>query len=236
MRKTGWCRECGEWIETEPDGSCPQGHAAECVEAVHSSGPASLASQGVGVGEMPASFERFGWGAYFLMPIWGVVYGSTAVLGWWLLSLLATLLVATVASGASQPAALAAVSSVSSVVQIAIHLWVGMNAYRWLWKREQLRLSVVPGATPRFTVSAFMAKQVRWLIAGAVLTVLSVIGLALLMSEDPNAAATREQLGITQAEIMTAAIWTLAEVGFAVWLASRMRRGVTDGDEPPSSV
>lgn len=230
MAKTGWCRECGKWVETESDGACPKGHGPECIDALHSSDPGSAASQGVGVGEMPASFQRFGWGAYFLMPIWGVVYGSNAVLGWWLLSLLATFVIVSLAAGVTEPAAIAAVSSASSVVQIAIHLWVGMNAYRWLWKREQMRLALVPDAHPRFSVSTFMAKQVRWLVAGATLTVLSVLGLAFLLTGDPNAQAVREQLGVTPTEIMSAAVWTFAEVAFAVWLAGRMRRGEADDD------
>lgn len=229
MPRTGWCRECGEWVEVGEDGSCPKGHGDDCVEAVHSGGE-SAASQDVGVGPMPPTFNRFGWGAYFLMPIWGIVYGSTAVLGWWLLSLVATFLIVSLAAGVTDPAALAAVSSVSSVVQIAMHLWVGMNAYRWLWKREQLRLEVVPDAKPRFTVATFMARQVRWLVAGAALTLLSVLGLAVLLSGDASAVDVREQLGITEVEITASAVWTLAEVVFAVWLAGRMRRGDADGE------
>lgn len=228
MPKTGWCRECGEWVEVDESGACPTGHGPDCVDAVHSDDGGSAASAGVGVGEMPASFNRFAWGAYFLMPVWGVVYGSSAVLGWWTLSLVATLVIVSLAAGVTEPSTLAAVSSLSSVVQIGLHLWVGMNAYRWLWKREQLRLEVVPGATPRYSVAAFMAKQVRWLVAGAVLTVLSVLGLALLLSGDAAALAAREQLGVSEVEITASAVWTFAEVVFAVWLAARMRRGDAD--------
>ncbi|MDZ4168308.1 MAG: hypothetical protein U1E26_01445 [Coriobacteriia bacterium] len=228
MPQTGWCRDCGDWVYVQDDGSCPNGHGPECVDAVHtdtgSSGTATIAS--VGVGDVPPDFERFSWGAYLLMPLWGIVYGSSMVLGWWALTLATTLLIVSVFSSGGNPAAIAASSSISSVVQIGIQLWVGMNAYRWLWNKEKLRLAAVPDAKPRFRTTEFLAKQVRWLAAGATFTVLSLLGLAILgLSGEATAVATREQWGITTNEVMVAAVWTFAEIALAVWLARKMRAG-----------
>lgn len=227
MPRTGWCRECGDWVDVLDDESCPNGHGPESVDAVHVDRGAERAVDGsVGVGEMPPSFERFSWGAYFLMPLWGIVYGSNMVLGWWALSLATTFLIVSMFAGGTNPAATAASSSLSSVVQIAIHLWVGMNAYRWLWKKEQLRLTALPGEKPKYRAPEFLARQIRWLIAGAVLTIMSLLGLAFLgLSTEASAVTAREQWGITPDEVMIAAVWTLAEVVFAVWLAGRMRAG-----------
>jgi hypothetical protein len=207
------------------------------VDAAHEESKTSIrgavtGGAAFGVGEPPAAVYRFNWGAFFLSPLWGIVYGSSAVLGWWLMSLLATLLIAGLAGGASAGSGMAAASSAASVVEIAIRLWIGMNANTWLWKRERTRLEVVAGSKPRWTIVAFMAKQLKWLVVGATLAVLSVLALAFLgLSTDPAVIAARDQLLLSRAQIGMAAVWTFAEVAFAVWLAARMRG---EAEAPPA--
>lgn len=227
MARAGWCRECGEWVWVDAEGACQRGHGAECVDAVHESEPVA----DFGRGEMPERLERFNWGVFFLMPLWGLVYGSSAVLGWWVLSIMATFVIGSLINGAASASAVAGASSAATVVGIAIRLWVGMNANKWLWKRERLRMELIEGARPRYTVLAFQSRQLTWLIAGAVLTVLSVLGLAVLgLSTDPVISDVRAQLMITPVQVTAAAVWTFAEVALAAWLAARMRK---DSGAPP---
>lgn len=178
-----------------------------------------------GVGEMPPALERFNWGAFFLAPLWGIAHGSAAVLGWWLLSVIATFSVAGLAADTAAPTIAAGASTLSTVIGIAIRLWVGMNANRWLWRREQLRLQVLGGARPRFSVHHYEARQRGWLAAGVVLTVVSFAGLGVLgFSDAEGVRAIRDELQVTSLEIALVAGWSVAEIVFALWLAARMRR------------
>ena len=228
MARTGWCRECGEWVWLDEGGACPNGHGSECVEAVHE-GPVAegedSAPDAFGVGDMPASLDRFNWGAFFLMPLWGIVYGSSAVLGWWLVGMTVTLLIASLIGETSSASAIAGASSASSVVEVGIRLWAGMNANRWLWKRDRMRMEALPGLRPRFSVTRFSARQMNWLIAGAIVTAFSIVGLGMLaLSGDAVAVDMREQLALTPDKIGVAALWVFAEVALAVWLAAKMRK------------
>lgn len=233
MSRTGWCRECGAWIDVEPDGRCPRGHGAECVDAVHAEAGGfgdGGSAQGFGVGEMPAIAKRFNWGAFFLTPLWGIANGSSAVVSWWLATLFITLGISSMLTPTSSAAAIAIASSVAAVSEIGIRLWVGMNANRWVWQRERMRLTVLEGTQPRFTVGTFLGRQLKWLVAGAVLTVFSVLGLAVLgLATTPEAVQMRTTFGITSTQIVASGVWTLAEVVLAVWLSRQMRRE----QEPP---
>lgn len=232
MARTGWCRECGEWVEVTPEGGCPNGHGSECVDALHEAN----AQRAFGSGEMPRSIERFNWGAFFLMPLWGVVHGSAAVIGWWLVQQASALAIASLVGVTSSGSAVAAASSAGMVINIAIGLWVGMNANRWLWRREGLRLQLIDGARPRFSVGRFMSRQLAWLIAGGALTVISMIGLAYLgLSSDPTVEQMRREFMIGTTDITVAAVWTFAEVALAAWLASRMRRETGGQDRSPAA-
>lgn len=231
MAKTGWCRECGEWVSVGPDGGCPNGHGADCLEAVHE----ATAQRPFGVGDMPSGLDRFNWGALLLMPLWGIVYGSGAVIGWWIVQQFSAISISSLVSATASGSAVAAASSVAMVINIAVGLWVGMNANRWLWRREALRLQVLKGAQPRFSVGKFMSRQLSWLIAGGVLTVISMMGLAALgLSTDPVVVQMRTEFMIGTADITATAVWTFAEVALAAWLAARMRSDAVrrDGSAP----
>lgn len=229
MGRTGWCRECQVWTQVDENGSCARGHGADSVDAVHDEASASKqkssAVGGFGVGEMPRELERFNWGAFFLTPLWGIVYGSAAVLGWFLVGLLFTLFLASFLDPTSALATITIAATIAAVVEIVIRLWVGVNANRWLWARERARLDAAAGArAPRYDVATYQGKQLKWFVVGAVLVVLSTLGLAFLgLAQTTDVQQIREQLSITRVQIATSAFWTFVEVVLAAWLARKMR-------------
>jgi hypothetical protein len=73
-------------------------------------------------------------------------------------------------------------------------------------------------------VTAYQGKQLKWFVGGAVVVVLSAMGLAYLgLSQAPDVLRAREQLSISQTHIALSAFWTFAEVVLAAWLATKMR-------------
>lgn len=185
----------------------------------------SLASNGFGVGELPDEAYRFNWGAFFLTPLWAIAHTSVAVVGWWVVGILATVMIASFLTPASPAATIAIAGSMASVIEIAIRLWVGVNANAWLWRRERARLEVLEGSSPKFTLATFQRRQLRWFVAGAIITLTSVAGLGVLYwSTLPDIVSVREQFGVTRVQVATSAMWSFAEVVFALWLATQMRR------------
>lgn len=185
----------------------------------------SVSSNGFGAGDMPREAYRFNWGAFFLTPLWAIAHASAATIGWWMVGIFATITIASMLTPTSPAATIAIAGSMASVIEIAVRLWVGMNANVWLWKRERARLEIIEGSQPRFTLAAYQIRQLRWMIAGAVITVLSMVGLAVLYwSTAPDVVTVREQFGVTRVQVATSALWTFVEVVFAAWLAAQMRR------------
>lgn len=190
----------------------------------------SVSSKGFGAGEMPRDAYRFNWGAFFLTPLWAIVHASAATIGWWMVGIFATITIASMLTPTSAVATIAIAGSMASVIEIAVRLWVGVNANAWLWKRERARLENIEGSQPRFTLGAYQLRQLRWMIAGAVITLVSVAGLAVLYwSGAPDVVTVREQFGVSRVQVATSVLWTFAEVVFAGWLASQMRREHAQG-------
>lgn len=190
----------------------------------------SVSSNGFGAGDMPREAYRFNWGAFFLTPLWAIAHASAATIGWWMVGILATITIASMLTPTSAVATIAIAGSMASVIEIAVRLWVGVNANAWLWKRERARLEIIEGSQPRFTLAAYQIRQLRWMVAGAIITVLSMAGLAVLYwSSAPDVVTVREQFGVTRVQVATSALWTFAEVVFAAWLAAQMRREHAEG-------
>lgn len=178
----------------------------------------------VGVGPMPSQMYRFGWGAFLLMPVWGVVYGSVPVVRWWLLSQLVPVAIALMSAGVKSQGGIAAVTVFSLIVTSVIQLWVGMNAYSWLWRREADRLMLFKGVPPRFTVGQFLLKQRKWFLIGMALAGVSSSVLVISgLSSDPIFVEMRRQYALTQLDILVSGAWLGAELILAAWLSWRMR-------------
>lgn len=206
----------------EDNGSQPQGSTSQ-EPAVAPSGVMAL---GFGVGEMPPEALRFNWGAFLLMPFWGVVYGLPVVIGWWAATYFLPVLVSLLFGDLTAASTLAFVSAVLLVVTSAVKMWVGMNANAWLWRREHFRLEVLAGVAPRYTVSTFFQRQRKWIIGGAALVVLTLVSYALLAtSTEPDFVEIRAQFGITPVQVVVSAGWTVAETLLALWLAMKLRNG-----------
>lgn len=184
-----------------------------------------LLSRGYGVGEMPDDVRRFNWGAFLLMPFWGVAYGLPSVLAWWSMTYFLPLAVSSLVEEATAASTLAGISAVLLVITSTVKLWVGMNANTWLWRREHFRLEALNGIPPRFTIQGFFQRQRKWIIVGIALLALSFVSYGLLaLSVSPEFVAMREQFNITPMQLSVSAGWTLAETLLALWLASKLRQ------------
>lgn len=249
MPRAGWCRECGDWVWVDEEGACVNGHPAESVSSLYEAEPSPedapgedaddgsaasdsgapvAGSHGFGVGDMPAALKRFNWGALLLPSIWGIVYGVWPVVSLWLLSLIAPYAIIALVAIGGQEAVLSAATGITVVSQIvgaAISLYIGANATAMLWRKEQIRLELLPGAVPRFSIDQYLARQKKWIIAGVVVTLLSVTGLAIIgLGGGAAADQVRTELGVTRIDAASAFVWLVAEVGLGFWMAAQMRK------------
>jgi hypothetical protein len=250
MPRAGWCRDCGEWVWVDEQEACQNGHGPECVTGIHEAepqpdpfqpaeqppadpaiavaSPAPIAEQGFGVGEMPDSVYRFNWGAFFLPPVWGIVYGAWPVVTLWMLTLLVPLFATSLfglAESGSTAAALATATVITEIIVGIARLWIGANASTWVWKREAARLQFFEGSQPRFSVGKFLSRQRVWLWAGAGLQVFS--GFSVLMLSIAPAelfAQVEKQWGMTRLDLGLSVLWLIAEALLGLWLASQMRK------------
>jgi hypothetical protein len=240
MPQAGWCRECGDWVWVDEQGACQNGHGPESVAGIHEAEPQPDPFQprpetpavpdepGFGVGEMPDEVYRFNWGAFFLPPVWGVVYGAWPVVSLWVLTLMISLLAGSLLGafgGEDSSMGLATATVLAEIASGAMRLYIGVNASTWSWKREALRMKVLEGAPPRFSVKHFLARQRTWALAGLGIQVFSAFTL-MFIATAPEAlyAQIAEQLATTRVDLGLAVLWVVAEVALGVWLASQMRK------------
>jgi hypothetical protein len=231
MPQAGWCRECRDWVWVDKDGGCRNGHDASCVGGIYETsevpGAAVAVTEQFGVGEMPPELDRFNWGAFLLPLPWGVWYTLWPVVSLWMVMALTPLVLALLVSltGEEQLVSSAlGITIVSEVIGGVIRLWIGVSATRMLWARESLRLRVVERAQPRLSSDRYRSRQKKWTIAGIVVNVLGLAGLALLtFSNNPSTVQLRTQQGIRPLDAGLSAFWLVVEVGLALWLASRMQ-------------
>jgi len=233
MPRAGWCRECGEWVWVDEDGGCQNGHGPECVGGVYDASPQELGEplpmqRGFGGGDMPPELNRFNWGALLLPSIWGITFGVWPVVSLWLLSFMTPFVLVSLVGLAGQDAvdsAAVGITVISQVIGAVISLYIGANATRMLWRKEQVRLEFVEDSQPRFSVERYLARQRLWVGFGIALTLFSVAGLAIIgLGTGEAADQVRAQLGITQIDAAGAFVWLAAEIGLGLWLAAQMRK------------
>ena len=168
-----------------------------------------------------------------MAPLWGAVYGSWRVVSWWMLTWLIPIVLVSVVdptAGGIEGSTLALITVIADFAGSAIRLWIGMHAFGWLWRRETMRLQLVPGAVPRLKADAFLARQRWWAIAGASLLVASLGGLTIMLtSTDAQIAEVRDLWGLSQLEVGLAMAWMVVELGLAAYLATTMRKGAPKG-------
>lgn len=183
---------------------------------------------GFGAGEMPPELNQFNWGALLLPMLWSVVYGVWPIFMLWMLGFIAPyVLVSLIGLGGQDAVASAAVgiTVVAQLVATIISLYIGMNATRLLWRKEQMRLQLVPNASPRFSVAKFMARQRLWRTFGIGVLGMSVGGLAIIgLSQSEAAQTVRSQMQVSQVDAGLAFVWVVAEILLGLWLAAQMRK------------
>jgi len=147
MPRSGWCRECGEWVWVDDEGGCQHGHSAEAVSRIHDADPQSPPTLGdgptgdvaardeapaappaddaiplslgaFGVGDFPARLERFNWGAFLLPALWGVVYGVWPIVGLWFAAAFAPLFLSIV-FGVSQAGGAIVIPSLIAITVVS---------------------------------------------------------------------------------------------------------------------
>lgn len=225
MPRAGWCSECEKWVWVDEWGGCQFGHSADSVDRVHEQPAPDEPAKQFGVGEMPSTLHRFCWGAFFLPLFWGASYGSWHVVGAWAFGTVTTALLATAVSspvGGASLMALVGVTVASEMVSGLARLWAGTAAYESAWKREALRLEVMPGAKPRLSIDRFTARQTRWTLWGAI-----ILGVGSIMLVPLNAALWKAY-DLTYVGGLVPIVWLGAEVFLGVWLDSRMRAERSD--------
>ena len=117
------------------------------------------------------------------------------------------------------------ITVVAQLIGTIISLYIGMNATRMLWHKEQMRLQLVPNASPRYSVAQFVARQRRWRTFGIGVLGMSVGGLAIIGLSTGEAAQTvRSQMQVTPVDAGLAFVWVVAEILLGVWLAFQMRK------------
>lgn len=237
MPRAGWCRDCGEWIWVEEDGSCQNGHGPECVGGIYEADPQEQVAgpeKDFGVGEMPDDLYRFSWAAFTLPFIWGATYGVWPVVMWWLVASLAPIILASALGFdlETSPASTVIIVAVFSEAVSGIYrLWAGVNAHSLLWRRETVRLSVLPGSKPRFSIARFKKRQRTWIIVGWVLLIVALI-LSLAMNY-----VTWQGFGLSIAGAVAPLVFMGAEVWLGVWLSLKMvqeRPGPADASAAPT--
>jgi len=222
MPRAGWCRECGEWIWVDEDGSCQNGHGPECVGGIYEAKPQQPAASpeaSFGVGEMPADLYRFSWAAFTLPFFWAITYGVWPIILWWCVSLLVPVIL-TSAMGfdpkTGTASALIFITVISEAINGIIRLWAGANGNTLLWRREALRLSALPGAAPRFSVARFKARQRIWVIVGWVVLVSALIA-AIVVNY-----VNWSEYGLGIGGAIEPLVFMGAEVWLGVWLSLKM--------------
>lgn len=195
--KAGWCDQCDEWVWVADDGSCQHGHDAGHVTSVYDADPQSEGDPGkpvspdrrpptqmmdelqahrpeggwFGVGDPPADIRRFNWGAYLLPEFWPFFNGMPEVgLAYW------GLVFGAVAFTFAVPDTGGAVSVLLLVPQLLIIvLTVAFAAVADVmrWVRQSRALDA---GQPRevFTLVQYRQSQRRWLLAGWLVTGLSL--------------------------------------------------------------
>ncbi len=223
MPQAGWCRECGEWIWVDEDGACQHGHGAECVGGIYEAKPQDPATPpevGFGVGPMPDDLYRFSWAAFTLPFFWGIAYGVWPIVTWWLLSLLLPLVLGAalgLGDGADSVRMLVGITVAAEAVNGIVRLWVGASAHSLLWRKEAIRLEVLPGARPRFGPAKFKSRQRVWTIVGWTVLIISLIATVIVNYTQ------WEQYGMAIAGAIEPLIFIGAEVWLGVWLGLKMR-------------
>ena len=236
MPLAGWCRECGDWVWVQGDGSCPGGHPADSVTSHYEASPVpDPIAGGVGDGPVPAAMLRFNWGAFLLPALWGAGYGVWALVGWWVVVIALPLVLGVAVggvyglSGATQMpfATLIGLTVLSDAVAAFIRLWCGANANRLLWERDSRMLDSGVASRPRFTVPVFLARQ-KWWVLGGILG--AALGAALTW---PSAVAVWKPLGLEWAVWGEPVAFLAGQVALGAWLARRMR---AENPGTPASV
>jgi len=236
MPQAGWCRECGEWVWVDEEGACQHGHGPECVGGIYDATPQeqpAAPDAGFGVGEMPDNLYRFSWAAFTLPFFWGIAYGAWPIVMWWLVSMtLPFLLAALLGTGAAdQVSMLVAVTVVAETVSGMVRLWAGTSGHSILWRKEALRLEVLPGAAPRFSVTRFKSRQRTWTVAGWVLLISALVASVIVNF------IQWEKFGLSIPAAAMPLVFMGAEVWLGVWLSLKMRDerpGVPGSAEEPA--
>lgn len=190
--------------------------------------PIDLADLGFGAGEMPHEINQFNWGALLLPLLWSVAYGVWPVFMLWMLGFVTPYVLISLVGLAGQAAVASAAVGITVVAQLiatAISLYIGMNASRMLWQKESLRLQLIPGASPRFSVAKFIERQRWWRTFGVGVLGMSLAGLAIIgLSGGEVAEQVRAQMQVTQVDAALAFVWVAAEIILGLWLAAQMRK------------
>jgi hypothetical protein len=227
------------WVDA--DGACQNGHDAECVGGIYDAEEKLPSIEPVtpdfGSGEFPPPLDQFNWAAFLLPLPWGVAFGAWSVVALWVLMVTGPLAVAFLVLSFGEEVLEAnalLVGLVGEFISGAIRLWIGANATRLLWTREQLRMQMVEGSKPRFGVSRYLARQKTWTYVGIWLTVIMLVGVGVIaFSTDPQLAAIMEAQRVRSDDALLSGFFLLAEIGLGLWLAAKMR-AENSGVRPPS--
>ncbi|HSK47427.1 MAG TPA: hypothetical protein VLA05_05410 [Coriobacteriia bacterium] len=248
MPRAGWCRECGEWVWIDPEGSCQNGHGPDCLENVHEqedptktepvaqvdpTEPEAVAQAPArevpfGVGEFPKELRRFSWGAFMLPLFWGATYGSWQIMATWLIALASPLFFGSlVGSGeAGTPTStIIGVVVLSEIVAGVARLWAGSNANRLLWQREATRLAVLPDSKPRFNLGKFASRQRLWALWGSIIVIVGALGSIPFTSE------VWREYGLTYVGALMPVVWLAVEIVLGLWMDVRMRMDPQDAEK-----
>lgn len=185
----------------------------------------------IGVGPLAPGAYRFNWGAFLMPGLWGIVYGVWQFIALWMVSILLPFGVIALMGGSDTSTPVLSALIGSTVVSEAFvgiaRLWSGMNANRLLWKREQLRLAIVPNAAPKHPIGKYLRRQRTWAYVGAVLLVPAIA------LNTPAAYAEWQKYSLGILAVIEPLVWLIAELALGAWLAYRM---TIDGPDAPAPV
>lgn len=255
MPRAGWCRECGKWVWVDDVGACQHGHLAEAVSRVHDADPQDPPPSGLepapdapfasapepapagdaiplsvgafGVGEFPASLQRFNWGAFLLPALWGVVYSVWRIVGLWFLAAFAPLFLSIVfgvtqANGALAMPSLIGITVVSDAFLAFVRVWTGGSANRLFWDREAVRLRTKPDARPKFTNQTYSVRQRVWMVWG-IAGLVGGLGFTVVSNY-----RLMQPYGFGIAFVVEPIVFLGAQIVLGVWLSRRMREEYPD--------
>ena len=251
MPRAGWCSECGDWVWVDETDTCQNGHPAESVTRIHDAQPQTpepaeseplpdgkplpetipLSLGAFGVGEIPASLQRFNWGAFLLPALWGVVYNVWAIVGMWFLAAFSPLFLAIVfgvtqTNGAISTPSLIAITVVSDALISFVRVWAGGSANRLFWDREAIRLRTKPSARPKFTTQTYPLRQRPWAVWG---TVGLLGGIAFTAVSNYR---IMQPYGLGAMFVAEPVVFLAAQVALGVWLSRKMREEYPDEATP----